>query len=126
MNTTETLREISALISNEMAAHVAVCEYSAEDNTPTLHIDLWRGLALCDLPEQVAALTVASEGHWDGGRSYSLQLPFPVGCRVLVDEDGFTYSGKVLTVDGNLREISFSNGDEGWASVADCQLADSN
>jgi hypothetical protein len=54
----------------------------------------------------------------------SFQLPFPVGSRVLVDEEGFTYAGKVLTVDGNRREIRFSNGDEGWASIADCQLAD--
>ena len=74
MNTTETLREISVLIASEMAAHVAVCEYSADDNTPTLHINLWRGFDLCDLPEQVSALIVAAEGHWDGGRSYSLQL----------------------------------------------------
>jgi hypothetical protein len=74
MNTIETLREISTLIPESMAPHCAVCEYSAEDDTPTLHIDLWRGLDLSDLPEQVAALTVASEGHWDGGRSYSLQL----------------------------------------------------
>jgi hypothetical protein len=124
MNTTETLREISALISSEMAAHVAVCEYSAEDNTPTLHIDLWRGHDLSDLPEAVASLMVASEGDWDGGRSYSLQLPLPVGSRVLVDEDGVTYAGTVLAVDGNRREIRFSDGDEGWASMADCQLAD--
>jgi hypothetical protein len=74
MNATETLRELSTLISNDMAAHVAVCEYSAEDNTPTLHIDLWRGFDLCDLPEQVASLELACEGNWDGGRSYSLQL----------------------------------------------------
>lgn len=124
MNAKETLRNLSTLISNDMAAHVAVCEYSAEDNTPTLHIDLWRGLDLCDLPEQVAALTVVCEGHWDGGRSYSLQLPLPVGSRVLVDEDGVTYAGKVLAVDGNRREIRFSDGDEGWAAVADCQLAE--
>jgi len=124
MNTIETLHEISTLIPQAMAPHCAVCAYSAEYDTPTLHIDLWRGLDLCDLPEQVAALTVACEGYWDGGRSYSLQLPFPVGSCVLVDEDGCTYSGKVLSVDGNLREIRFSNGDEGWASVADCQLVD--
>jgi len=74
MNATETLRELSTLISNDIAAHVAVCECSAEDNTPTLHIDLWRGLDLCDLPEQVASLELACEGNWDGGRSYSLQL----------------------------------------------------
>lgn len=52
------------------------------------------------------------------------QFPLPVGSRVLVDEDGFTYSGTVLAVDGNRREIRFSDGDEGWAAVADCQLAE--
>lgn len=74
MTTTDTLREFAALISDELAAHVAVCEFSAEDNTPTLHIDLWRGYDLSDLPAPVASLTVVSEGSWDGGRSYSLQL----------------------------------------------------
>jgi hypothetical protein len=59
-------------------------------------------------------------------REISNETPtlLPVGSRVLVDEDGCTYAGKVLAVDGNLREIRFSNGDEGWASVADCQMAD--
>jgi hypothetical protein len=71
---TEILLELSALISNEMAAHVAVCEFSSEDSTPTMHIDLWRGLDISDLPEKVAALATVSEGGWDGGRSYSLQL----------------------------------------------------
>lgn len=73
MNTTF-LNDLAALISAELAAHVAVCEYSAEDNTPTLHVDLWRGHDISDLPEAVASLTVALAGHWDGGRSYSLQL----------------------------------------------------
>lgn len=49
---------------------------------------------------------------------------YPVGSRVLVDEDGHTYAGNVLSVDGNLREIRFYDGDQGWASVADCQLVD--
>ena len=74
MTTTDTLRELSTLISDELAAHVAVCEFSAEDNTPTLHIDLWRGNDLSDLPASVGALTVVCEGGWDGGRSYSLQI----------------------------------------------------
>jgi hypothetical protein len=74
MTILNTLREISALIPDHMAAHVAVCEFSSEDNTPTLHIDLWRGYDLHELPESVASLTVAIEGNWDGGRSYSLQL----------------------------------------------------
>ena len=73
MNTTS-LTDLAALIPAELAAHVAVCEYSAEDNTPTLHVDLWRGHDISDLPQAVADLAVATEGHWDGGRSYSLQL----------------------------------------------------
>jgi len=75
MNTnTQTLRLISELIPSTIAAHVAVCEFSSEDDTPTLHIDLWRGYDLCDLPQAVVKLEVAAEGGWDGGRSYSLQL----------------------------------------------------
>lgn len=71
---TTSLNDLAALISADLAAHVAVCEYSSEDNTPTLHVDLWRGYDLSDLPEAVASLEVACEGHWDGGRSYSLQI----------------------------------------------------
>ena len=74
MTTTQSLHEIATLIPADLAAHVAVCEFSAEDNTPTLHIDLWRGHDLSDLPEAVASLEVACEGFWDGGRSYSLQI----------------------------------------------------
>ena len=54
----------------------------------------------------------------------TLQLPFPVGSLVLVDEEGFTYVGTVLSIDGFLRKIQFADGDEGWASVAELQLAD--
>lgn len=68
------LNDLAAMIPADLASHVAVCEYSAEDNTPTLHVDLWRGHDLSDLPEAVASLVVASDGHWDGGRSYSLQI----------------------------------------------------
>ena len=75
MNTNlQTLRLISELIPSSMAAHVAVCEFSAEDSTPTLHVDLWRACDLSDLPQAVAKLAIAAEGNWDGGRSYSLQL----------------------------------------------------
>ena len=74
INTTEILRNLSNTISAELAAHVAVCEFSSEDSTPTLHIDLWRGNDLCDLPSSVASLMVVAEGGWDGGRRYSLQL----------------------------------------------------
>jgi hypothetical protein len=74
MTTNTALTNLAALVPSSFAAHVAVCEYSAEDSTPTLHIDLWRGHDLSDLAEAVASLVVASEGHWDGGRSYSLQL----------------------------------------------------
>jgi hypothetical protein len=74
MTTTNALREIAALISDSLASHVAVCEFSAEDNTPTLHVDLWRGRDLSDLPEVAASLEVAAQGNWDGGRCYSLQL----------------------------------------------------
>ena len=74
MTATEQLHELASMIPHELAAHVAVCEFSAEDDTPSLHIDLWRGYDLCDLPEAVASLAIATEGYWDGGCSYSLQL----------------------------------------------------
>jgi hypothetical protein len=74
MTTTDQLRDLATLVPSSIAAHVAVCEFSAEDSTPSLHIDLWRGHDLCDLPEAMASLVVAAEGHWDGGRCYSLQL----------------------------------------------------
>lgn len=70
----QTLNEMAITIPKELVAYVAVGEFSSEDSTPTLHVDLWRGNDLCDLPEQVACLNVVSEGFWDGGRSYSLQL----------------------------------------------------
>lgn len=72
--TTECLRALTAIIPAKLAAHVAVCEFSSDDSTPTLHIDLWRGSDISDLPEAVAGLSVANEGFWDGGRSYSLQI----------------------------------------------------
>lgn len=71
--TAEVLRAIAVEIPETIAPHCAVCEFSSEDSTPTLHLDLWRGHDLGDLP-QVNGLTVAAEGHWDGGRAYSLQL----------------------------------------------------
>lgn len=74
MTTTETLVYFSTLIPKNIAAHVAVCEFSSEDSTTTLHIDLWRGFDLSDLHPCVATLNCVDEGTWDGGRSYSLQL----------------------------------------------------
>lgn len=68
------LQRIATSLNESIAAHVAVCEYSCEDSTPTLHIDLWRGYDMCDLSQEVNALEIASEGFWDGGRCYSLQL----------------------------------------------------
>ncbi len=70
----EALRQLSVLITEDQAEHVVVCEFSSEDNTPTLHVFMWRGLDISDLPSQIASLAVASEGHWGGGRTYSLQL----------------------------------------------------
>jgi hypothetical protein len=70
--TTECLVALADLVPSSFAAHVVV--YSAKDATPSLHIDLWRGHDLHDLPEAVAALAIVTEGYWDGGRSYSLQL----------------------------------------------------
>jgi hypothetical protein len=69
------LHRLVGRISKRKTAHVAAREYSAEDSTPTLHVDLWRGYDLHHLSQEINALVVASEGFWDGGRSYSLQIP---------------------------------------------------
>lgn len=68
------LDRIAAKICKRKAAYVGVRDYSWEDDTPTLHLDLWRGFDLGDLSQEVSALEIANEGFWDGGRSYSLQL----------------------------------------------------
>jgi len=75
MTNTTLKAALELLINNPSVAHIALCEFSAEDNTPTLHLDLWRGKTLDDVLFQrdLNALDIVAEGHWDGGRSYSLQ-----------------------------------------------------
>lgn len=69
------LNRLVSRICKRKTAHVAACEFSSEDDTPTLHIDLCRDYDLPDLSYEVNALDVVCEGHWGGGRSYSLQIP---------------------------------------------------
>jgi hypothetical protein len=69
------LNRLVSRICKRKTAHVAACEFSSEDDTPTLHIDLWRDYDLHHLSQEINALEIASEGHWDGGRSCSLQIP---------------------------------------------------
>lgn len=73
MTTTETLTALAISISSEIVSHVVVCEFNSEDSTPTLHVNLWRGYSINDLPANVAELEIVAEGGWDGGLSYSLQ-----------------------------------------------------
>lgn len=68
------LMDLALLVPEEIAPNVVVCEFSSEDDTQTLHVDLWRGFDLSDLPCKIASLKVAAEGYWDGGKCYSLQL----------------------------------------------------
>jgi hypothetical protein len=56
---------------SQIIENACLCEFSAEDNTPTLHLTLWRGHNLGDLPD--TALEIVAEGHSDIGRVYSLQ-----------------------------------------------------
>lgn len=58
----------------DQVAKAVACEFSAEDNTPTLHLNLWRGVDLFNMPPAYSSLKVAAEGNWDGGRAYSLQF----------------------------------------------------
>jgi hypothetical protein len=57
--------------NSEIIENAVLCEFSAEDPTPTLHLTLWRGFDLSDLPD--TGLEVVTEGHSDIGRVYSLQ-----------------------------------------------------
>jgi hypothetical protein len=69
------LQAAAELIANHAAVeNFLVSEVDAEDATPALHVYLWRGHDLCDLPEAVASLDEVADGHWDGGRVYSLTL----------------------------------------------------
>lgn len=75
--TIDKLNAIAAQLPDDLVPTCFVGEYSAEDDTPTLHIDIWRRWDLCDLSGDVHLLDIASEGHSDLGPCYSLQLPNP-------------------------------------------------
>jgi hypothetical protein len=78
MSTQATLQSIlESLLSfdpnSEILESAILCEFSSEDSTPTLHLTLWRGRDLYELPLP-SSLEMASEGFSDIGRVYSLQL----------------------------------------------------
>lgn len=84
----QTTTEKLKAIADQIESHVPCCwvgDFSAEDETPTLHAELWRGHCLSDLFGDVHLLEVASEG--DG--HFSLQLPNPDEWRV--GSDGKLY-----------------------------------
>jgi hypothetical protein len=58
---------------SQIIENACICEFSAEDSTPTLHLYLWRGYDLHSLPNCLSTLKEAASGYWDGGRCYSLQ-----------------------------------------------------
>ena len=70
----EAVRKTLAIHACDMVDHLIVCDFSEEDPTPSLHVDMHKGYDINDLPDFVNQLAVACEGHWAGGRSYSLQL----------------------------------------------------
>jgi len=72
----EKLSSLLELIPNEMLAHAAVCEFSSDDNTTTLHIDLETGYKFSDLPKEIQTLDVVLRGEWHGGKSFSFQFDF--------------------------------------------------
>jgi hypothetical protein len=57
--------------NSQIIENAALCEFSAEDNTPTIHLTLWRGHNLSDIPD--TGLDVVAEGFSDFGPVYSLQ-----------------------------------------------------
>jgi len=72
MNMQSILESLLAFDPNSQIIENAVlCEFSAEDSTPTIHITLWRGHDLSDIPD--TKLEVVCEGFSDIGRVYSLQ-----------------------------------------------------
>jgi hypothetical protein len=57
--------------NSQIIENACVCEFSAEDSTPTIHLTLWRGHNLSDIPD--TGLDIVAEGFSDIGRVYSLQ-----------------------------------------------------
>lgn len=56
---------------SKIIENATLCEFSAEDDTRTIHITLWRGHDLSDIPD--TNLKIVAEGFSDIGRVYSLQ-----------------------------------------------------
>lgn len=56
---------------SKIIENACLCEFSAEDDTPTIHLTLWRGYDLSDIPD--VDLEIVAEGFSDIGRVYSLQ-----------------------------------------------------
>lgn len=72
MNLQKTLETLLEFDPNSKIIESAVlCEFSSDDLTPTIHLTLWRGHALSDIPD--TGLNIATEGFCDIGRVYSLK-----------------------------------------------------
>jgi len=57
--------------NSQIIQNAVLCEFSAEDSTPTIHLTLWRKYHISDLPD--TGLEIAAEGFNDIGRTYCLQ-----------------------------------------------------
>jgi hypothetical protein len=66
---------LELLRNNSSVASAVLSEFSNDDSTQTLHINLWRGKTLDDvlLERDLNMLEVVTEGSWEGGRCYSVQ-----------------------------------------------------
>ena len=62
---------LKSLILSDPVESACIGEFSAEDNTPTIHLTLWRGFDLSDITD--TGLEVVCEGFSNIGRTYSLQ-----------------------------------------------------
>lgn len=71
MNIQSILESLLSNADSQIIESAVVCEFSAEDSTPTLHLTLWRKHDLSDLPD--TGLEVVAEGFSDIGPVYSLQ-----------------------------------------------------
>jgi hypothetical protein len=68
------LEALAESIPADVAEQAIVDGISLEDGMPGLHVYLWRGKDVSDLPEAVASMKLVLEGHWDGGRALVFAL----------------------------------------------------
>jgi len=65
---------IETILTSPEVENAILCEFSTEDNTPTIHVQLWRGAEWSNIPG-IDGLEEVADGHTDLGPCASFQLP---------------------------------------------------